>query len=123
MRHASRTTSDEPALVDALRRVFEAGQQLVLDRFDLMRLDLTRAASWSVRGAILLGTGMLLLSGALAMLAAVAVTSLDRVMSLPAAILLVGGVTATLAVMAVMVGMQRTRVDTEFGMTRGEGRQ
>ena len=118
MPYASRTTAHERSVVDTLHRVFEAGQHLVLDRVELMRLDLTQAASRTVRGVLLMGAGGLLLAGALAMLLAVIVTLLDRVMSLPAAIMLVGGVVAALGVAAVLIGVRRTRIDAEFIVPR-----
>lgn len=132
MPYAARTTAQERSVVDTVHRVFEAGQHLVLDRLELLCLDVTQTASRTVRGGLLTGAGVLLLAGALAMSLAVCVTLLDRVMSLPAAIMLVGGVVAALGAIAVMIGMQRTRIDVELSTThhsiadghgRGESRQ
>jgi len=132
MPYAARTTAQERSVVDTVHRVFEAGQHLVLDRLELLCLDVTQTASRTVRGIVLTGAGVALLSGALVMLLAVCVTLLDRVMSLPAAIMLVGGVVAALGAIALMIGMQRTRLDAELSMPhpsiadghgRGDSRQ
>ncbi len=118
MPYASRTTAHERSVVDTLHRVFEAGQHLMLDRLELMRLDLTQSANRTVRGVLLMGAGGLLLAGAFAMLLAMIVTLLDRVMPLPAAIMVVSGIVAALGSAAVLIGMQRTRLDADLSVPR-----
>ena len=116
MPYASRTTTHDRSVVDTLHRVFEAGQQLVLDHLELMRLDVTQTASRTLRGVLLMSAGTVLLAGALAMLLAVCVTLLDRVVSLPVAIMLVGAIVAALGAAALLVGLQRTRPELELSM-------
>lgn len=132
MSAGSRTTPDEGSVVGTLPRVVEAGQHLVLDRLELMQFDMTQAASRALLASLLTAAGFLLLLEALGIGAAAVVTLLGRVMPLPAAIMLVGGVGSGLGAIAVMIGMRRTRLEPELRMTGhsingshggGEGRQ
>jgi hypothetical protein len=54
----------EPSIIDAVLRVIEASQRLVLDRVDLARLDVARLASHAMRGAVLVAVGAVLIAGA-----------------------------------------------------------
>jgi len=121
-------SAHERSVVDTLQRVFDAGQQLLLDRLELMRFDVTETTSRTIRGVFLIAAGIMLLAGAAAMSLAVVVTLLARVMSQPAAIMVVGGVVAALGAVALIIGMQRTHLNAERSMTedllgddRGEG--
>jgi hypothetical protein len=57
-------SASEPSLVGSLVRVVEAGEHVVLDRVDLLRFDLSELASRTVGGAVLIGVGAFLLTGA-----------------------------------------------------------
>jgi hypothetical protein len=54
----------EPSLIDAVLRVIEASQRLVLDRVDLARLDVARLATYALRGVVLVAVGAVLIAGA-----------------------------------------------------------
>ena len=54
----------EPSFIDAVLRVIEASQRLVLDRVDLARLDVARLATYALRGAVLVAVGAVLIAGA-----------------------------------------------------------
>jgi hypothetical protein len=59
-----RLQTEEPTLIEAVLRVIEASQRLVLDRVDLARLDVARLAAHALRGAVLVAVGAVLIAGA-----------------------------------------------------------
>jgi len=92
-------SQEEPSLVDAVEHAFEAGQQLVVDRVELLRLD-ARAAARRLGGSLaLLAAGLVAVGlGWCALLAAFALweggpidTVWGRLAAIGAAHLLAGG--------------------------------
>jgi hypothetical protein len=112
----------EPSLVDALTRVVDAGQRVLVDRFDLARLDVQRVASrglrsmaWLLVGAFVVCAGWLALCGA-------AVSVLGAYVTLPASLALVGLVNLAAGGTLVGVGVQRAREALDVGgTTNGTG--
>ncbi len=116
--YSARVPEDDRSMVDSLRKVFEAGQHLVLDRLDLMRWDVTAGAGRTVRGGVMVAAGGLLLAGAGFMVLAAIAALLARVMPASAAIMLVAGATALVALAVMTIGVRRTHVEQEFSITR-----
>jgi hypothetical protein len=99
----------EPSISDALARLIEAGQRVVSDRLDLIRLDLAHAALIGLRGVALIAAGAVLLGGAwIALLNGVALW-LGNYTSLPIAFLSVTAVSAVSGTLAVAMGMRKVR--------------
>lgn len=111
-----REASREPSIVDALLRVFESGQRIVVDRVDLARYDLAQIAVGALRGTALIGVGAVLLAGAWFALMAGLVVWLHQVMllSLPVSLALVGGLNAVVGGLAIAAGVERARPDVRF---------
>jgi hypothetical protein len=103
----SHPTRSEPSLVDSLIRAFEAGQRVVLDRLDLAYFDLAQIATRTLRGAVLIAIGSLLLVGAWFALTGALVLWLHQYLTLPASIGVVAGGSAALGAVAVAVGVRR----------------
>lgn len=76
----------EPGISDALIRLFEAGQRVVLDRVDLARFDLAQLAATSLRAAALVAVGAVVLSSAWFALLAAAVIWAAPYITLPGAL-------------------------------------
>jgi len=105
----------EPSLVEAITRVVDAGQRVLVDRFDLARLDVQRIASrglrsvaWLMVGAFVLCAGWLALSGA-------AVFVLRFYMTLPASLALVGVANLAGGGVLIAMGARRAREALESG--------
>ena len=105
----SRTSIEPPGIADTAFRVVEAGQRVLLDRLDLVRLDAQRLLSLGVRTLISVAAGTVMLSGAwCAILVAVALTVQNNLaLSLPLSLTLaaLGSAAAGLAVLS--VGLRR----------------
>ena len=97
----------EPGLADTAFRVVEAGQQVLLDRLELARLDVVRMLSPGVRTTVMVALGTVLLSGAwCAILFAIALqVQSGFALSLPLSLTLValGSAVAGLALVALSV--------------------
>jgi len=104
--YEAHTTPPEPSLLDTVIRVFEAGQKLILDRLDLAYFDLTQLASRTLRGAVMVLAGALLLAGAWFALLGAVVVWLQQSMSLIASLLVVCGLNVVLGGVAVVVGVR-----------------
>lgn len=104
----------EPSIVDALLRVFESGQRIVLDRLDLARYDLAQLAVGAVRGTALIAVGAVLVASAWFALMAGLVVWLHQSLSLAASLALVGGINGLLGALAVRAGVERARPDVRF---------
>jgi hypothetical protein len=107
----------DASMVDTLRRVFEAGQQVVLDRLDLMRWDASQFTGRAARGAAFLAIAGALLAGACVLVLAAIVVWLQRVVSLPISLLIVAGSVALLGNIALAIGAARTHGEDEFSIT------
>jgi len=105
----AQTTPPERSLLDTVIRVFEAGQRVVLDRLDLAYFDLTQLANRTLRGAVLVLVGALLLAGAWFALLGAAAVWLQQYMSLVASLLVVCGMNVVLGGAAIVVGVRRTQ--------------
>ena len=103
-------STEEPHIVDAALRVFEAGQRVVLDRVDLARLDLAQIAARTVRGAALIVLGAVLVAGAWFALMAGLVVWLLAYLALGASLALVGGISAAVGAAVISLGVQRANV-------------
>lgn len=105
------TRSEDPSLADAVVRVLESGQRIVLDRVDLARFDLAQLAARVLRGAVLIGVGAVLLAGAWFAAMAGVVVWLYQSMSLTLAssLALVGALSGLAGTAAIVVGVRRAR--------------
>jgi len=103
----SHPTRSEPSLVDSLVRAFEAGQRVVLDRLDLAYFDLAQIATRTLRGAVLITIGSLLVVGAWFAVMGGLVLWLHQYLTLPASIGLVAGGSAALGALAIAIGVRR----------------
>lgn len=98
-----------PPLWEATLDVFEAGQQVIIDRIELMRAELSDDMLRLATGVVLvLGAGILALVGYLTLLAALTVL-LARVLSPEAALALVGGVHLLVGVVLAFFGARSLR--------------
>lgn len=100
---------DPPGITDTAVRVIEAGQRVLLDRFDLARFDLTRLIALGARAAAALAAATVLLSGAwFAVIAAIAVRLQGHLaLSLPASLMLVALVSAVAGAATVAICLRR----------------
>jgi hypothetical protein len=112
----SHPTRSEPSLVDSLIRAFEAGQRVVLDRLDLAYFDLAQIATRTLRGAVLITIGSLLLVGAWFALMGGLVLWLQQYLTLPASIGLVAGGSGLLGAAAIAVGVRRAYGGAKAGI-------
>lgn len=101
--------SEPPGITDTAVRVIEAGQRVLLDRFDLARFDLTRLVALGARAAAAMAAATVLLSGAwFAIIAAIAVRlQADLALSLPASLLLVAAASALVGIGTIAVCLRR----------------
>lgn len=111
-----REPSRQPSIVDALLRVFEAGQRIVVDRVDLARHDLTQLAVDALRGTALIAVGAVLVAGAWFALMAGLVVWLHQSQSLSVVVslALVGGLNGLVGAAAIALGVERARPDLHF---------
>jgi hypothetical protein len=96
----------EPSLVESVIHVLEAGQRVVVDRVDLLRADLSQAASRALSSATLIAVGAFLLAGAWFTLMGAAVVGLQQYLSLFASLTAVAAVTGGLGAGAIVIGIR-----------------
>jgi Putative Actinobacterial Holin-X, holin superfamily III len=101
----------EPSFVDAVLRVIEAGQRLVLDRIDLARLDVARLASRAVRGTALVAIGAVLIVGGWFATLALAVLCLRPYLSPTASLAILAAATIVAGGASMAIGLRRARVE------------
>jgi uncharacterized membrane protein len=99
----------EPAFIDAVLRVFEAGQRLILDRIDLARLEVARLSAHALSGAALVTVGAILIAGAWFATLAVVVLWLRPHLSPVASLAILATVTAIAGSAVTTVGLRRAR--------------
>ena len=111
VREAAAVEAEPTGIIDALLRVLESGQRIVLDRFDLARFDLTQLAAHTLRGIVLIAIGMVLLAGAwFALMGGVLIWLRSGLaLSLPVSLGIIAGFNAVLGAAAIGVGVQRAR--------------
>jgi hypothetical protein len=97
----------EPSLIDAVLRVIEASQRLVLDRVDLARLDIARLASHALRGAVLVAVGAVLIAGAWFATIGFLVVWLQPYLSPAASLAIIAAATFVAGLASVATGVQR----------------
>lgn len=98
----------EPSLVGSLGRVIEAGQRIVVNRIDLVRVDVLDIIARTVRGsAMVVIGGVILLVGWVA-LSCAAILVGEMFVSLPASAAIVGLANAALGAAFVTLGVERT---------------
>ncbi len=95
----------EPSVIDAVVRVVDAGQRLVLARLDLLRSDLGEFANRSLRSAMFVAVGAFLLAAAWCALMGAATAWLQRYLPLPASLVVVALLTAGMGMAAILVGV------------------
>jgi hypothetical protein len=99
----------EPSLIDAVLRVIEAGQKLVLDRVDLARLDVARLASYALRGAVLVAVGAVLIAGAWFATLGFIVLALESYLSPTTSLLVIAVATFVAGAASISTGIRRAR--------------
>ena len=99
-----------PSVGSALEHVVDAGQRMIADRIDLVRLELTALAVRSLRGVVLMSAGAALGGVAWLGLMTVAVLLLERVWPLTASLAAVVVFNLALGGILVAVGVHATRV-------------
>lgn len=108
-------SSGVPALWEATLDVFEAGQQVILDRIELVRAEVSEDLARLALGfAFVLGAGVLALLGYIALLAAVVVL-LAKLLSTEAALAIGGGAHLLVGLLLAAVGvssLKRMRLAT-----------
>lgn len=108
-------SSGVPALWEATLDVFEAGQQLILDRIELVRAEISEDLSRLALGlAFVVGAGVLALLGYVTFLAAIIVL-LAKALSTEAALAIGGGFHLLIGVLLAAVGvssLKRMRLAT-----------
>ena len=97
--------------MDAVVRVVDAGQRLVLARLDLVRADVNDLARRSARSGVLVAAGGFLLAAAWCALMAAAAAWLRAYLPLPVSLVVVAVVTAAIGVAAILVGVSSARPD------------
>lgn len=98
-------TSGVPALWEATLDVFEAGQQVLLDRIELVRAEISEDISRMALGiAFVVGAGVLALLGYITLLAAIIVL-LAKALSTEAALAIGGGLHLLIGVLLAAVGV------------------
>jgi hypothetical protein len=110
-------THAEPSVVAALGRAIDAGQRIVVNRVDLVRLEIldtvTRAATGGVlaiAGAVIIGIGWLACSGALILYA-------EPYLTLAGSAAVIGAVNVLAGIALLASGVQRARPD-QAGVAR-----
>jgi len=103
------TTPPEPSLLDSVIRIFEAGQRVILDRFDLAYFDLTQLGTRTLRGAALIAIGAVMLTGAWFTLMGGVVVWLQQHFSLTTSLGIVAVVSAAVGVLALGIGLRRAQ--------------
>ncbi len=101
--------TDQPAgIADTAVRVIEAGQRVLLDRFDLARFDVAQLVVHGARAAAAVAAAVVLLTGAWFAVIAAAALHLHGALavSLPAGLLLVALVSALIGI-AILAGAMR----------------
>ena len=96
-------------MIDAVGRIVDAGQRLVLARLDLLRLDLNDLANRSLRSAVLVAVGAFLLAAAWCALMGAAAAWLRRYLPLPLSLAVVAMVTAGVGTAAILFGLASDR--------------
>lgn len=101
----------ESSVIDAVVRIVDAGQRLVLARLDLLRLDVNDLANRSLRSAVLVAVGAFLLAAAWCALMGAAAAWLRGYLPLPLSLAVVAMVTAGVGMAAILVGVAPHRRD------------
>lgn len=113
----------EPSLIDAVLRVIEASQRLVLDRVDLARLDVARLASYALRGAVFVAVGAVLIAGAWFATLGFIVLALEPYLSPTTSLLVIAFATFVAGAASVATGIRRAGawvLDSTETATEGE---
>jgi uncharacterized membrane protein YqjE len=103
----TRDAEDALSVPDAAERTLDAVRQLVQDRLDLARLELTRTLQRGFVAAAIGGAGALLLALAWIGAAVAATAALDRILDLDASVACVAAVHAALGGGLLMLARKR----------------
>jgi hypothetical protein len=97
----------EPSIVEAIGRVVDAGQRVLVNRFDLVRLDVTEVATRTLHSAVVLVLGALVLGVAWVSFSAALVVWLRAYVTLAGSLALVGCGNAVAGGLLVVLGARR----------------
>ena len=111
----------EPSLVEAIGRVVDAGQRVLVDRFDLARMDVQRIASRGLRSVAWLVVGAFAVSAGWLAFSAAAVVVLRAYLVLPASLAIVGVINVAAGGLLIAHGAQRAREALDVGALNGSG--
>lgn len=116
---AWREGKDE-SLSEALAGVIDAGQQVIGDRIDLMRLEAEDALRRSALAAALIGLGALFALGGFGLAVAAAILALEGVLPLPVTL---GLMALVHGIAALVIVMRAKRNDVRWTSARQQERQ
>ena len=111
----------EPSLIDAVLRVIDASQRLVLDRVDLARLDVARLATYALRGAVLVAVGAVLIAGAWFATLGFVVLLLEPYLSPVASLALIAVTTFAAGAASIASGVKRAAMPAFDPAPNGDG--
>jgi hypothetical protein len=106
---SEKETASEPSVVSAFGRAVEAGQRLLVNRMDLIRLDILDLIARTQRGAVLIIFGAVVTMAGWLAISVAAVLVMERSLPLPLSAALAGVGNAVLGAALVAAGIQRTR--------------
>jgi uncharacterized membrane protein YqjE len=93
----------------ALERVLEASQKVILNRLDLLKIEVQEDLAKSVRGVTFIGAGLVLAVGGWFFFMVLVVHWLDGFLPHAASLAIVGGLQALLGVILCAYGVQALR--------------
>lgn len=100
---------DEPSISEALRRVVDGSQHVMLAHLSSIRLEVKEELGRAVGGILVIGAGVILINGAWLSLMAFVLHGLSDQLSLLASLAIVGGITGLIGVGLALVGARRLR--------------
>ena len=103
----------ETSVVSALRRMFDAGHRMVVDRIELARVDILAVLAGALHGALLVVLGIIPAAIGWLVVMRALVLVLESYFAPVASLAIVGAVNVLLGVGAMMAGVHRMRVGAE----------
>ncbi|MEA2626379.1 MAG: hypothetical protein QOD06_2424 [Candidatus Binatota bacterium] len=100
------TNGREPSLANALERVLETSQRVLLDRLELLRIAIVEDLFLTLRGIATLSAGAALAFGSWFFLMAAVVRWLDEQLPLSASLVIVGVFNAAIGGLLILAGMR-----------------
>jgi hypothetical protein len=102
----------------ALEHVIQASQRVITDRLDLLRLEVSESVGRGLRGAVLIGAGVLVGCCAWIALTGAVLAVLAMYLSLPASLLIVAALHAGAASVLIAGGIRDAREPIAFATER-----